>query len=121
MNNEEIVDPEIEKIRSTLVEAIGKFPFAPREIPPEFRKKILAFISGGGSSRNLSAAIGINASNFSLWKTELRPKLQEVKVIPEPPKAAAPLKITFSDSKKQFSIEGLKFDEIRCLLRERLL
>ena len=120
MNTEE-VDPEIEKIRSELVRAVGRFPFAPKEVPDAFRKRIVLFLGSGGSARKLSEAISINASNFSLWKSELRkPRLQEVRIAPEP-KMAVPLKISYSDSKKQFSIEGLKFEEVRSLLKERLL
>ena len=121
MNIEVPLDPEIEKICSELVVAVGKFPFTPKEVPQEFRKKILTYLAGGGSSRKLSAAIGINSSNFYLWKSESKPsKLQEIKVIPDP-KALTPIIIAFSDAKRHFSIEGLKFEDIRLLLKERLL
>ena len=120
MNTEKPVDPEIEKIRSELVAAIGKFRFTPKEIPQESRKKILTFLAAGGSPRKLSAATGIHSSNFYLWKSESKPKLQEIKVIPEP-KALTPIKVSFSDTKRQLSIEGLKFEDIRQLLKERLL
>jgi len=122
METEKPVDPEVEKIRSELVAAIGKFRFTPKEIPQESRKKILTFLAAGGSPRKLAAATGIHSSNFYLWKSESKPKpkLQEIKVIPEP-KVFTPIKVSFSDAKRQFSIDGLKFEDIRQLLKERLL
>jgi len=120
MDTVESLDPEIEKIRSELIAAIGKFRFKPKEIPQESRKKILTFLAAGGSPRKLAAATGIHSSNFYLWKSESKPKLQELKVIPEP-KVFIPIKVSLSDTKRQFSIDGLKFEDIRQLLKERLL
>ena len=93
MDIEKPVDPEIEKIRSELVAAIGKFRFTPNEIPMESRKKNLIFLAAGGSPRKLAAATGIHSRNFYLWKSESKPKprLQEIKVVPEP-KAFTPIK-----------------------------
>jgi hypothetical protein len=60
MNTNNPFDPEIEKIRSELVSAIGKFRFTPKEIPQESRKKIFTFLAAGGSPRKLATATGIH-------------------------------------------------------------
>lgn len=115
MSTENLIK-KIEGLRAELITAVGKLPIQPREVPLEFRRKVLALMAGGASAREISKAIEINESNFYQWRKDTSDsgKLEEVRVTQHFPK------ITISDPKIQFFIEGLTFDEIIFILRERI-
>jgi transposase-like protein len=120
MSGESKFNPKIETIRLELAKAVGEYPLPPRKIPIEFRRRILELWAEGIPVQEISRAIGINSSNFYLWKKEIQDsgRLEEVAIASESARPSP--KITFTDAKKHLTIEGLSFQEILALLKERV-